>query len=116
MANVIRTQFNGFDGRLNIEKGILTLYGKNKTERYNVTVTLDLPVVREFLNTAFKAGKSPTKKLLHNTKLNTFIWADDQLGSYVQRFNRNTGTLVNLQPGTEHTKDILQAMVRANVK
>jgi hypothetical protein len=112
MANVIRTQFNGFDGRLNIDKGILTLYGKENTKRYNVTVTLDLPVVREFLAKAYQDGKFPSNVLTHSTAKNKFSWNATGL----ERWDIWNDKMYRLSPYTEHTKEILSAMVRANVK
>jgi hypothetical protein len=112
MTNVLRTQFKNKDSRLNIAKGILTLYSGEKTERYNVKVELDLPVIREFLKTAYANGKYPTKGLSHKAKKNGFIWNKSGL----TRYDFMHSKVYKLSPNTEHTTRILQAMVRANVK
>jgi len=112
MANTIRTQFQGKDGRLNLDKGILTLYGKEKTERYNVKVTLDLPVVREFLAKAYKDGKNPRYIVRHTTAKNKFTWSQTGLDRWDFWNDRRYG----LSPNTKHTAEVLVAMVRANVK
>lgn len=112
MVNTLRTQFQGKDGRLNIDKGILTLYSNKGTERYNAKVTLDLPVVQEFLAKAYQDGKYPSKTLIHETEKNIFLWFVKGL----ERWDINKDKPYRLSPNTEHTKKILSAMVRANVK
>jgi hypothetical protein len=112
MVNVVRTQFQGKDARLNINKGILTVYNGEKTKRYNVKVELDLPIIREFLATAYANGKNPSKSLAHKTEKNGFIW--DKKG--LTRFDFMKVKVYTLSPNTKHTTEILQAMVRANVK
>jgi hypothetical protein len=112
MANTLRTPFQGKDGRLNLDKGILTLYGKDKIERYNVKVTLDLPVVRAFLTKAYSDGKNPCYILRHITDKNKFTWSPTGL----DRWDIWNDRFYSLSANTKHTEDVLLAMVRANVK
>lgn len=118
MANVIRTQFQGKDGRLNIDKGILTLYGGSAPIKWDIRNREVVPLLREFLNTAYAQNKAPTKTVLHRTNKNSFAWGtDSNLGvAVLERWDLTSGILKTLHPNTEHTKDILSAMVRANVK
>lgn len=108
----LRAQFQGKKGYMNVKKGILNLYSSSGIERFNIMDSLDLPVVREFLNTALERGQGPKFSLFHSTNKNSFSWNDDKLS----RVNYTTDVFSYLRPGSEHTKDILQAMVRANVK
>ena len=114
MANVIRAQFQGKDGRLNIDKGILTLYGGSAPVKWDIRNREVVPLLREFLNTAYAQGKVPTRGIVHKTPKNTFAWG--VIGDLVERYNLVKDSTTFLLPNTKHTKDILSAMVRANVK
>ncbi len=112
MANVIRAQFQGKDGRLNIDKGILTLYGGSKPVKWDITKRETTELLREFLNAALDRGQGPNFSLFHATNKNSFKWDPNGLS----RVNFTTDVFSWLLPNTKHTKDILSAMVRANVK
>lgn len=116
MTNVIRTRFQGKDGYLNITKGILTLYGGSAPVKWDITKRETTELLREFLNTAYAAGKHPTKVLALATDKNLFEWVDNvKRGWAVGRWNLVKDTYSILKPNTDHTKAILSAMVRANV-
>lgn len=112
MANVLRTQFFNQDGRLNLDKGILTFYSENEPYRIDVRKTENSIVVMEFLNKALADGKTPSKNLYHETNKNRFLWSKGKL----KRFNVTKNTTENLLPDSEFTKKILLNMVRAYVK
>lgn len=114
MANVIRAQFQNQDVRLNIDKGILTFYGKGKPVKLDIRNRKVVPLLREFLNTAYSLSKVPTKGIVHKTPKNTFAWG--VMTNLVERYDLVKDNLTFLLPHTEHTKAILSAMVRANVK
>jgi hypothetical protein len=118
MANVIRAHFQGKSGYLNITKGILTLYGGSKPVKWDITKRETTELLREFLNKAHAEGKFPSMNLHHNTGNNAFIWGTRPGTKKVilQRWDLNNLKMANLKPNTEFTKQILSAMVRANVK
>jgi len=117
MANVIRTRFQGKDGYLNIDKGVLTLYGGSKPAKWDITKRENTKLLREFLNTAYAAGKGPSLgSLFHATLKNKFRWTFNDDMNLVMRFDKSKQVTTGLFPNTDHTKAILSAMVRANVK
>lgn len=117
MANVIRAQFQNQDGRLNIDKGVLTFYGGDKPVKWDITKRETTELLREFLSTAYSLGKLPSKGLYHETPHNRFAWYKTNTGTAaVIRRNHTEHKTAELSPNTEHTKAILSAMVRANVK
>jgi hypothetical protein len=117
MANVIRAQFQGKDGRLNIDKGILTFYGGDKPVKWDITKRETTELLREFLNSALVADKRPTEFLIHITPNNNFHWASGEVtGPVLARRRRGSPKWEALNPNTNHTKAILSAMVRANVE
>jgi hypothetical protein len=114
MANVIRAQFQNQDGRLNIDKGVLTFYGGDKPVKWDITKRETTELLREFLSTAYSLGKLPSRGIVHKTPKNSFGW--NVTTPFVERYNLQNEKHYTLLPGTKHTKDILSAMVRANVK
>jgi hypothetical protein len=117
MANVIRTQFQGKDGRLNIDTGILTLYGGSAPVKWDITKRETTQLLRDFLNAAYSKGKHPNKILVLITNKNVFEWAENvKRGWKVCRWNLVEDTYSVMRPNIQNTKEILSAMVRANVK
>ncbi len=116
MANVIRAPFQGLDGRLNIDKGILTLYGHKQPMKWDITKKETTKLLREFLNTAYQKGKGPSQFIQYTTAKNKFYFGEGVRGAFLQRLDFTTNTISSLKPNTGFTKSILSAMVRANVK
>jgi hypothetical protein len=117
MANVIRVTYEGFDGRLNIDKGVLTLYGGKSPTKWDITKKENTNLLREFLNTAYAKGKHPSKILIKGTGKNLFEWVFyAEKGWVLGRWNIKADTYSVLKPDTEFTKKVLSALVRANVK
>jgi hypothetical protein len=117
MANVIRVTYEGLDGRLNIDKGVLTLYGGKSPAKWDITKKENTNLLREFLNTAYAKGKHPKRMLLKLTGKNLFTWAyDTEAGWNLNRYNCSEDCYSVLKPDTEFTKKVLSALVRANVK